>query len=96
MSFYKTTEKACCILAAYGLWSLISNSGFGSISLGAIHTASGSCMKQTFFFMSSKMFNSSRVSLYIFECPFNVAGRCQEEQQGERHRTGQLIPLLGI
>ena len=63
----------------YGLWSLTSNSGFGSVSLGVIHTESGSCMKQTFL-MTSKTFNSSCVSLYIFECPFNVAGRCQEEQ----------------
>lgn len=33
--------------------------------------------------MANKTFNRCRVTFYIFECPFNVAGRCQEERQGE-------------
>lgn len=49
----------------YGLQSLISNSGFGSNSLGAIHTESGSYMKC--FFMTSRTFNGSCISLYILE-----------------------------
>jgi len=40
-------------------------------------------MKQMDFLMTNKTFNSSCVWLYISECPFNVAGRCQEERQGE-------------
>lgn len=34
------------------------------------------------------------MSLYIFECPINVAGRCQEEQQGETSSTGDPEHVL--